>query len=177
MRAHGAVVALILAIALYFTLFWGFDALRILTSPAYGLEDVWRSQVVFGLGRFVGLDPAGLLRLAAVLGALKLVVAGVCAVHILDRFRSIFSGRADNGILEGGLILAVAITMASVAPALWSHNADMVREHMIQLLLAGIAAALSIVEGSAEQKAAAIAVDVPLDLADAPSRSWYAPWR
>ena len=39
-----ATVAIILAIALYFTLFWGYDGLRVLTSPNYGLDDVWRSQ-------------------------------------------------------------------------------------------------------------------------------------
>src|ERR1700737_2380053 len=103
MRAHGAIVAMILAIALYFTLFWGFDALRILTSPTYGLDDVWRSQVVFGIGRFIGLGPEGLIKLAAVFGALKLVVAGVCAVHVLDRFRALIAGQADPGILEAGM--------------------------------------------------------------------------
>ena len=37
-----AAVAAIVAIALYFALVWGYDGLRILTSPSYGLEDVWR---------------------------------------------------------------------------------------------------------------------------------------
>ena len=46
-KVSGATVATILAIALYFTLFWGFDALRMLTSPTYGLEEVWRSQYRF----------------------------------------------------------------------------------------------------------------------------------
>ena len=50
-KVSGATVAMILGIALYFTLFWGYDALRMLTSPTYGLEDVWRSQFVFGIGR------------------------------------------------------------------------------------------------------------------------------
>ncbi|MSO67604.1 MAG: hypothetical protein EXQ82_07295 [Pseudolabrys sp.] len=59
-----ATVAMILAVALYFTMFWGFDALRVLTSPAYGLEDVWRSQYVFGIGRVFGLGPVGLIQLA-----------------------------------------------------------------------------------------------------------------
>jgi hypothetical protein len=29
-----------------FALAWGYDGLRILTSPSCGLEDVWRSQLV-----------------------------------------------------------------------------------------------------------------------------------
>src|SRR6186997_1425095 len=98
MRTSGVIGALILAIAVYFALFWGYDALRILTSPTYGLEDVWRSQVVFGIGRYAGLDPNGLSRLAAALGALKLTVAGVCAIHILDRVRSLISGTPANEI-------------------------------------------------------------------------------
>ena len=87
-KVSGAAVAMILAIALYFTLFWGFDALRMLTSPTYGLEDAWRSQFVFGIGRVLGLGPIGVIKLAAFFGTLKLAVAIVCAVHILDRFRS-----------------------------------------------------------------------------------------
>jgi hypothetical protein len=178
MRAHGAIVAMILAIALYFTLFWGFDALRILTSQTYGLDDVWRSQVVFGIGRYLGLGPEGLLKLSAIFGALKLVVAGVCAVHVLDRFRALISGKADPAILEGGLMLVVAVTLASVAPALWGNNIDMVREHLIQLLLAGLAAALLIIERSREDKD--LAVEVEADepaTTEIPERAWFAPWR
>ncbi len=177
MRTQGALAATILAIALYFTLFWGFDALRILTSPTYGLDDVWRSQTVFGLGRFIGLGPEGLLKLAAAFGALKLVAAGACAAYMFDRFRALISGKSDAGILEGGLMLVVAITIASIAPALWTENADLIREQMIQLLLAGLAAALLIVERSAETKLALENDGASLELSEGPARVWYAPWR
>ena len=60
-----AAVAAIVAIALYFALVWGYDGLRILTSPSYGLEDVWRSQFVFAIGRLFSLGPIGLIKLAA----------------------------------------------------------------------------------------------------------------
>ena len=53
-----------------------------LTSPTYGLDDVWRSQFVFGIGRLFGLGPIGLIKLAAFFGTLKLAVAAICAVHI-----------------------------------------------------------------------------------------------
>jgi hypothetical protein len=36
-------MAIIVAVALYFAVVWGYDGLRILSSPSYGLEDVWRS--------------------------------------------------------------------------------------------------------------------------------------
>lgn len=136
----------ILAIAFYFTLFWGFDALRMLTSPTYGLEEVWRSQFVFAIGRLFELAPLGLIKLAAFFAALKLAVAAICAVHIVDRLRNFKSGKANNEIFEAGLMLVVLISIASVGPAVWSHNADLVREHTIQLLLAGVAAGLGILE-------------------------------
>jgi hypothetical protein len=174
--ASGVVVAMIMAIACYFILFWGFEALRILTSPAYGLEDVWRSQEVFGIGRYLGLGPQGLLKLAAALGALKLAVAGICAVHILDRFRALLIGSANTEILETGLLLAVAISIASVAPAIWTENGDLVREQIIQLLLAGLAAALCIIERSG-RKPETTGEAEPEAVPEIPQSAWYAPWR
>ena len=102
-KVSSATVAMIMAIALYFTLFWGYDALRMLTSPTYGLEDVWRSQFVFGIGRLFELSPMGFIY-SRHSGTLKLAVAGICAVHIVDRFRSLAGGKSDAEVLEGGLV-------------------------------------------------------------------------
>lgn len=143
-----ATVAMILAVALYFTMFWGFDALRVLTSPAYGLEDVWRSQYVFGIGRVFGLGPVGLIQLAAFLGTLKLAVASICFVHIFERFHNLAGGKPISEALEGGLILVALITIASAIPAVWSHNTDLVREQAIQLAFAALGTALCMVERS-----------------------------
>jgi hypothetical protein len=174
-KASGATVAMILAITLYFTLFWGFDALRVLTSPTYGLEDVWRSQSVFGLGSLFKLGPMGLIKLAAFLGTLKLAVAVICAVHILDRMLGLFGSKANSDVLEGGLILVVLISIASAGPAIWSHNADLLRELTIQLVLAALAVALCIVERSflrpAKEAVVAAAVAVPQ------AATWFSPWR
>lgn len=82
-KISNVAVAGIVAIALYFALAWGYDGLRILTSPSYGLEDVWRSQFVFAIGRLFNLGPIGLIKLAAFFGALKLAVACICIVHIV----------------------------------------------------------------------------------------------
>ncbi len=172
-KVSGAAVAMILAIAFYFTLFWGFDALRMLTSPTYGLEDVWRSQFIFGIGRVLGLGPMGLIKLAAMFGVLKLAVAIICGVHIVDRFRWLAGGKADSEILEGGLILVVLVTLASVGPAVWLHNADLVREQAIQLLLAAVATGLCIVERSYGRAEPAIE-----PLAVTPQgATWFQPWR
>jgi hypothetical protein len=86
-----AAVAAIVAIALYFALVWGYDGLRILTSPSYGLEDVWR--FVFAIGRLFSLGPIGLIKLAAFFGALKIAVACICVIHIVDRFRCMMRGQ------------------------------------------------------------------------------------
>ena len=40
-----AAVTIIVGVALYFALAWGIEAVGMLASPAYGLDDVWRSQV------------------------------------------------------------------------------------------------------------------------------------
>src|SRR5262249_31588112 len=141
-------VALIVAIALYFTLFWGYDAYRVLSSPSYGLEDIWRSQFIFASGRLFGLGPVGLVKLAAFFAALKLAVAFICAIHIADRFRCMTGGQVNSEILEAGLILVLLINIASIGPAVWSHSSDLMREHILQLLLAGLAIALCIVERS-----------------------------
>ncbi len=147
-KVSSASVAMILAIALYFSLFWGYDALRVLTSPTYGLEDVWRSQFVFGLGSLFKFGPMGLIKLAAFFGTLKLAVAAICAIHILDRMRGLIGGKANPDILEAGLILVVLISIASVGPAVWSHNADLVRAQALHLVLAALAIALCLVERS-----------------------------
>lgn len=147
-KISGATTAIILAISLYFTLVWGYDALRVLTSPSYGLDEVWRSEYVFILGRMLGLGPVGLIKLAAFFGAVKLVVAGICAWHIVDRFRCMISGKANADILEGGLILIVAISIMSAGLAARSGNGEIVREYAIQLILAFLATALCLAERS-----------------------------
>jgi hypothetical protein len=147
-KLSNATVAMIVAIALYFALVWGYDGFRILASPTYGLEDVWRSQFIFAIGRLFSLGPLGLIKLAAFFGTLKLAVACICAIHIADRFRCMTRGQANSEILEAGLILVVAISIASVGPASWTHTTDLMREHMIQLVLAALATGLSIFERS-----------------------------
>ena len=177
-KLSGAAVAMIMGVALYFTLFWGFDALRILTSPTYGLEDVWRSQFVFAIGRLFGFGPIGLIKLAAFFGTLKLAVAGICAVHILDRLRALFGGKADSEVLEGALILVVLISIASVGPAVWSQSAELVREDTVQLVLAAIATGLCMVERDyghpAENAKPAVSMELTATPRGAP---WYTPFR
>lgn len=164
-KISNVAVAAIVAIALYFALAWGYDGLRILTSPSYGLEDVWRSQFVFAIGRFFNLGPIGLIKLAAFFGTLKLAVACICIIHIVDRFRCMMRGQPDSKILEAGLILAVAISIAAIGPAFWTHTSDLMREHTMQLLFAAFAIGLCVFERGrwARERNAEIEADVVVD--------------
>jgi hypothetical protein len=176
-KLSAAAVAMILAIAFYFTLFWGFDALRMLTSPTYGLEDVWRSQFVFEIGRLFGLAPLGLIKLAAFIATLKLAVAGICAVHIADRFRVLAGGKANSAILDAGFMLVVLVSIATVAPAVWTHNADLVREQAITLLLVGVAAGLGMLERSYQRAAETASPRIAAKVAAASGATSFSPFR
>ncbi len=147
-KTSGATVAMIMGVALYFTVFWGLDAIRVLTSPTFGLDDVWRSQFVFGIGSHFALAPTGLLKLAAFFGAVKLVVAFVCAIHLATRVRALAGGKANSEVFEGGLMVVVAVSIVSAGPAAWVHNTDLVRGQIIQLALAALGVALCMVERS-----------------------------
>lgn len=177
-KLSSAAVATILVIAFYFTVFWGYEGARMLTSPTYGLEDVWRSQYVFAIGHLMGLSPIGLLKLAAFFATLKLAVAVICAVHIADRFRSLLRGGADAQLLEAGLVLVVAISILTVGPAVWSQNVELVREYLLQLVLAGLAAALCLLERGYARNAGSSETDAQTLVADsAPQDVSFTPWR
>jgi hypothetical protein len=144
-----AIAAALMGIALYFALTWGFAAMQALTSPAYGLNDIWHSQFVFSLGRFFALTPLGMLKLAAFVAAVKLVAAGICAVHVVDRARGI----ARLELLEGALLLIAAISLLSLIPALSSHGGDVIGEHVLQLGFALFAIALCAAERTLDRRA------------------------
>jgi hypothetical protein len=177
-KLSGAAVAIIIGVAFYFTLVWGYDGLRILTSPTYGLEDVWRSQFIFVVGGLFSLGPIGQSKLAAFFGTLKLAVAGICAVDILDRLRAVIGGKADSDVLEGALILIVLISIASVGPAVLSQSVELVREDTVQLMLAAVCSALCLVErnygGSPENAKPVVVTEFAATPRGAP---WYAPFR
>ncbi len=194
MRYRGLVTASLLSIALYFALFWGFDALRILTSPAYGLEAAWHSQVVYWVGRWLGFGPHGLLQLAAGYGIVKFAVAGVFCVHLLDRARCWRSGKPDMDVLEMALFLVVIVSIVTVAPAIWQHDATLIRSCTMNLVFASLAAAMVAIERNEQEKDVARVADAsvmemterdvvvvePSPAAATTTKvgeGWYAPWR
>jgi len=194
MRYRGLVTASLLSIALYFALFWGFDALRILTSPAYGLEAAWHSQAVYWVARWFGFGPQGLLQLAAAYGIVKFAVAGVFVVHLLDRVRCWRSGTPDMDVLEMALFLVVIVSIVTVAPAIWQHDPTLIRSCTMNLVFASLAAALVAIERNEQDKDVAAAPDVvemteqdvqravadPSTAAAVTTKAgegWYSPWR
>jgi hypothetical protein len=154
---------------------WGYDGLRILTSPSYGLEDVWRSQFVFAIGRLFNLGPIGLIKLAAFFGTLKPAVACICIIHIADRFRCMTRGHPDSKIMEAGLILAVAISFAAIGPAFSTHTSDLIREHAVRLLIAAFAIGLCIFERArtSHERNTEITADAAVDKDTARAASRY----
>ena len=173
-KLSAASIATVIGVALYFTLAWGYDGVRVLTSPSYGLDDVWRSQFIFAIGSIFGLSPVGLIKLAAFFGAVKVAVAAVCAVHILDRLRALVGAKPDLEILEGALIVVVLISIVSVGPAVWQNDAALVREATIQLALAAVATALCLFERSNSAAAPAVTTELAATPRGAP---WFSPFR
>ena len=165
----GAATAIILAIAVYFVLVWGFEALRMLSSPAYGLDDVWRSQFVFAIGRVLSLTPLGLIKLAAFFATLKLAVAVICLAFVAERIRKWPAGQGQSDVLEAGLILVVIISIFSVGPAVWSQNVGVARAHRP-------APARRPCRRSLPDRANA-ARPVPAEPGPLHMPRWYTPWR
>lgn len=141
-------IATIVAIALYFALTWGYAGLTSLTSPSFGLDDVWGSQLVFGINRFVGFGPVGLIKLAAFIAAVKITAAGFCALHVADRMR----GRRRTELVEGALIVVLSVSALGCVVALMTHGNGLLRDSTVPLALAAVGFALCSVERALDPK-------------------------
>jgi hypothetical protein len=99
-------------------------------------------------------------------------------VHIIDRCRAFVGGKANSDILEGGLILVVLVTIASVGPAVWSRNAELVRSETIQLMLAAVATALCLVERKYDRPTETEMPEAITEPAATPRAApWFSPFR
>lgn len=74
-------------------------------------------------------------------------------------------------------MLVVLISIASVGPAIWMHNADLVREQTIQLMFAAVAAALCILERSYDRTGGSAKPRTAADVAAANGATWFSPLR
>ena len=168
-RLKGASSIIILLIAFYFVVVCGFEAIQMLASSTFGLDDVWRSQFVFAIGRFFSLSPTALIKLAAFFATIKLVAAIACLGYIVARIRA-WPEKTDPDVFEAALILIVILNLLAVGPAVWSQQVSLVRQHTIELVLAGLAVALCLVGRRAGQQPGA-----EFNLLKYPV--WFTPWR
>ena len=146
-----AIPCLVACIALYFALWFGIEALRIFLSPIYGLDDPAFAQTIRGIGRRADLGMAGLLKLAAFFGAVKLAIATLFAVYLAGRLRAIWRNDVEHEVLDAGLLLVVLVTVVAAMPALLDGATNLLAQYRLPLWLAGLAATLSMIERFAEE--------------------------
>jgi hypothetical protein len=146
----------VIIIALYFAVLWGSEAVRVFASSAYGLDEYGRGREVFSIGGALGLHGYGLFRVAAFLGAFKLVGAIAFALHLADRARAFMDKRApEHEMLEAAVLLVVLSALLASLPAVIQNDAALLRGYGLDLLLAGAAAMLNLHERRALATAAA----------------------
>lgn len=141
-----AIPILIAVIALDFALVFGFEALRIFTSPIYGLEKPVFANLIHGIGALADVKAEGLFKLAAFFGAVYLTTALVFVLHIGSRIGALRGGRISHDLLDAGLILVVISTIVAATPAILHGATDILAQERLPLWLLGLAATLSMVE-------------------------------
>lgn len=151
-RLSVVVPVLITGVALYFALGFGADAIRILRSPAYGLDNPGFARVVYDLGHILSLGPDGLVRLAVFFGATKLAVAVICSIHVIERIGSLWGHTVDHDFLDAGLLIAIILTFIAAIPALIEVSPILLAQHRPVFWLAGLAATLGVIEALAQSE-------------------------
>jgi hypothetical protein len=137
---------LVVSIALYFTIHFGIEAVRILASPVHGLDLPGFAHVVHGIGRRFGLEATGLIRTAAFLGALKLSVATLFAVYLVSRTKSLLGHETDHEVVDAAVLLVASVTIIAATPALFDGEMDLLGQYRLPLWLGGLAVTLSMIE-------------------------------
>lgn len=160
----------LIAIATILTLSLGAEAAAIFTSPVYGLDEIGRSQLFYCLGLYLDLSRTGVLMLAAFLGGLKLAVAALCGLHLVQRL--LVSGNVDSAeMFKGGLVALLAVCLALLGPVLWLRIDALAYDMGGQAALAVLALALL----ASERRTAPVKAD---EVMMSPDRAGaYSPWR
>jgi hypothetical protein len=157
------VQAIIVAIALYFILVWGCEAVWTLTSENYGVDDTTRAQSLRALGRLLDLGRGDLIRLAAFIAAFKLTAVAALAIHLIGRARAAVGATSHYDMLEAALLLVAILTGVIAVAAVSENNGAVIRHCAVDLLIAGVATILSVIERVADATRARAG--------DAPARS------
>lgn len=137
---------LVISISLFFTIQFGMEAIRILSSPVYGLELTRVAQIVHGIGGRLGLGAAGLLRLALLFGSLNLAVATLFAVYLVSRIRSLAGENAHHEIMDAAVLLLALTTIIAATPAVLDGKMHLLDEYRQPLWLGGLIVTLNMIE-------------------------------
>ena len=111
-----------------------------------GLDGADRAQFLFVIGALLKLTPVGLIKLAAFFAVLKLSIAVVCGLHILDRVRVLVTGEATIDLIHVSLALIVVVSIIVIGSEVWAQNNELARDYAIQLLLASLVGGFCFVE-------------------------------
>lgn len=137
---------LIAVIALDFTLIFGFEAWRILSSPMLGLERLGFANSVYAIGKWAGLQTTQHFPLAAFFGAMSLAIAIMCAWHLATRIAAWRGHRVSHDMLDAGLIMIVIATLIAATPSMLNGATEVLIHERLPLWLVGLAATLSMIE-------------------------------
>lgn len=141
-----AIPVMVAVIALDFTLVFGFESFRVLTSPVYGLDQTAFANLNYGIGRVFGFGSEGVIRLAAFFGAVYLTIAVVFTLHLATRVASLRGAPVSHDLLDAALILVVIVTIVASTPAVLQGQTDLIVQDRLPLWLVGLAATLSMIE-------------------------------
>lgn len=137
---------LISVIALDFTLIFGFEAWRILSSPIFGLERLGFSGTIYAIGKWAGLQTTQHLPLAAFFGVMSLAIAIMCGWHLVTRIAALRGHRISHDMLDAGLIVIVITTLLAATPSILNGATEILIHERLPLWLVGLAATLSMIE-------------------------------
>jgi hypothetical protein len=152
---------------------WGLQALRMLFSLFVGFEDRAHATAAIYFHRMLDLPFDGLLRVSSVLAGIKLVAAVGFLAYLIDFARAcIMQREPDRKTLDLVLLLALAIIVLSVFPALALGDPEALRRQASYLLLLTGAVTVLAVERRIERRQAAAepqAPSFPSSLSTAPA--------
>jgi hypothetical protein len=121
--------------------------LHVLADQLHGLDRPAHATVTFAIGWLLALDGIGIGHLTLTLGALKVAVAACFLVYLADRLSAVVTRDAiDHGFLDAALLLAILVTITFAIPAIDEGDAGAIRLQALNLVLASVAAAISLVE-------------------------------
>jgi undecaprenyl pyrophosphate phosphatase UppP len=123
-------------VSLYFVPVWGHDAVTVLTSPFSGFENPAFTAAAVYIREVLNLGLAGLIRTAAILAVVKLVIAVAFLAYLIEFARALATGREVNReTVDVVLLLALTVIGFWMVPALTNGDAQLVREQATQFML------------------------------------------